>query len=198
MLKAAWVKRSSDRSPRWQWETNSQASIWRLPKAAGRPAEPDRRTWQQSPGKGAGVDFQARGVNTGSGRRASSGEKLFVQGHQRAQPSALGDELESIRAGEREQFWAERPGATTPLPPPRLGGGTKLASRRRRTGAWHCFGLPRGPCWRQTDETNWGVALFRASSRTLLETNRRVAPVGFQLAFGSLTGGTSLAAGGTG
>jgi len=55
------VKHRSDRSGRWQWETNSQASIWRLPKAAGRPAEPDRRTWQQSPGKGAGGELlQAR------------------------------------------------------------------------------------------------------------------------------------------
>ena len=172
-MKAAWVKHRSDRSGRWQWETNSQFLDWWGRNRAGWAKKPDRRTWQQSPGKGAGTGFQARGVITGSGRRASSGEKLFVQGHQRAQPSALGDELESIRAGEREQLWAERPAATTPLPPPGLRGGTKLASRRRRTGAWHCFGLPRGPCWRQTD--GW-----------------------HQLDLGNLTGGTSLAAGGTG
>jgi hypothetical protein len=137
LVKGAWVKHRSDRSGRWQWETNSQFLDWWGRNRAGWPKKPDRRTWQQSPGKGAGTGFQARGVITGSGRRASSGEKLFVQGHQRAQPSALGDELESIRAGEREQFWAERPGSTTPLPPPGLGGGTSWPFR---VGRWHQVG----------------------------------------------------------
>ena len=116
---------------------------------------------------------------TGPGRRASTSEKLSAQGRQRARSAALGEAPEATRAGEREQLWADRSGATTPLPPLGLGGGTKLASVSSkpgggtrlaaiRTDGWHCFGLPGQICRRRTG--GW-----------------------HQLDLGNLTGGTSLA-----
>ena len=67
MVKGAWVQHRSDRSERWRWETNSQFLDWWCRNRAGWAKKPDRRTRQQSPGKGAGAGFQARVCLPGSG-----------------------------------------------------------------------------------------------------------------------------------
>ena len=102
--------------------------------------------------------------------------------------------------GGGPNFRAERPGATTPLPPPGLGGGTKLASgggtslAALRTDGWHCFGsgfgsrrgTDRWPRFRPERIGGWPQLpcielpgrICRRRTGGWHQTNQRVAPVG--------------------